>query len=514
MPVRKLFIRDPQARARLELKRRIEKEAQYYGQLIRKRLTRLGLCYRYRKSEDDFLKKNVQEVQFARAVGTPEAIYLMVDTLRLPRKVKVHDFTDWQILKDLSVACGREVRFRYKTGHGAWFVVNRGQGHWGVPRNLPFSDVLENWPESSRKKLLVPLGVGENRKLVYRSLAQFPHALVGGATGAGKSTFLHSWICSLIRYNEPEELRLALIDLKGGVEFGFYRDLDHLIDNDLIGSDVLEERAALIKTADDVIPLLSWLQKQMDERLMRFEKREVQNLAVWNYRRSKHRLPRLVLFIDELAVVMLDSDLKSRAESLLADLTARGRAPGIHVVLATQRPEVKVVPGLVKGNIDARFAFRVTDNASSMVILDSTEASRFDDATPPGRLIYRSGLEKEEIQAPLITAGQIKEIVRDVLAGEETEVSRMTPEEIFRFSIEQLGGSFSLRGMYDSLHAAGHDVSRSYLERLGKEYEEEVVEIAGEFYELEPSDGGAKPRQFVPAGQNGRSDTQDIEHLT
>jgi hypothetical protein len=215
-----------------------------------------------------------------------------------------------------------------------------------------------------------------------------------------------------------------------------------------------------------------------------------------------------VLFIDELASVMLDPDLKKEATRLLADITARGRAPGIHVVLATQRPEVKVVDGQIKGNIDARLAFRVTDNASSMVILDNTDAARFTDNTPPGRFIYRSGLEKDEVQAPLITADQIKDVLAGVLEGDEREISRMSPEAIFKFAIDQLNGKFGTKQLYPALQSAGHDVSYTYLERLSKEYEGDLVEVDGALYELKPH-AGPYPRRFVPAGTNGGSETPE-----
>jgi hypothetical protein len=256
-----------------------------------------------------------------------------------------------------------------------------------------------------------------------------------------------------------------------------------------------------VKRADNVVPLLGFMQQEMDKRLARFEKAGgIQNLSVWNYRRHKNKLPRLALFVDELAVIMLDPSLKRDAKRLLADITARGRAPGVHVVLATQRPEVAVVPGLIKGNLDARFAFRVTDNPSSMVILDSTEAARFDDSTPPGRYIFRSGLEKVELQAPLITDGQIAQYVKSVCEGrniEEAEDARVPPEEIFRFSVRQLEGNFSYRALYQALEG---EVSADYLRRLGDDYEGEFIDVDGDLYELRAGNGGNQPRRLVFAG--------------
>jgi len=503
------FVPPPEERARRALEKALRREADYFAAVITARLTRLGLSYRYQKSKGDWQQTAIQEVKFIRAVGTPEGIYLLVDTRRLPRGVRVADLSDETILEDLAVACRRPVRFRYDIRCGAWYIIERASGAWGVPRRLEWGDVAANWPHTTLKKLLIPMGVGENRSLIYKSLAEFPHALVGGATGAGKTTLLHSWICALIAHNPPEDCRLGLIDLKGGVEFVRYRKLDHIIGPDLLPGDELIETGdgdedesgrltGYVKRPDDVVPLLKFLRREMDRRLYRFERAGgIQNVDIWNYRRRSEHLPRLVLFVDELASLMLDKSLKKHVEPLLADLSARGRAPGIHVVLSTQRPEVQVVSGLIKGNVDVRCAFRMTDNASSMVVLDTTEAARFDDTTPLGRFIYRRGIEKEELQGPLITPGQITELVRDVLSGGDgAETAQIAPEDVFRFSVEQLEGSFSIRAMYEAL---GGRVSRDYLLRLGQEYEGEVVEIAGNLYEMQASRAGI-PRRLVPVG--------------
>ena len=489
--------RDPVAQERRRLKRELRGEADYFAATITRRLTQLGICYRYPKNRKDTFDRGVQRIRFHRAVGTPEGIYLMIDTMRLPRGTKLGDLNNDEILQDLSVVCRRPVRFKYGTREGAWFIVERKSGVWGVPRSLAFGQTVENWPVKLKKELVIPLGVGENQRLFYRSLAEFPHALVGGATGAGKTTFLHTWICSLIQHNTPAQVRLALVDLKGGIEFTRYKEIPHMMDAEMLGDEFKE--GGFIKKGGDVVPMLDYMRHEVDRRLAMFERAGgIQNLTVWNYYHPK--LPRLILFVDELAVIMLDSGLKKKAEPLLADISARGRAPGVHVVLATQRPEVKVVSGLIKANLDARFAFRVTDNTSSIIILDTVEAAKFDDSTPVGRYIYRRGLEKVEVQAPLITAGQIKKVIKDVMGGggngtgKHQAIARMSPEEIFRVAIRQLDGNFSIRKVYDTLERR---VSLAYIRELGQEYEGEIVEVDGELYQLHPSSGGNDPRQFV-----------------
>ncbi len=502
--LRERLFPDPETRARRELEKRLRKESEYFAYVIRAKLSQLGVAYRY----SDGKKERIQEIQYVRSVGTPEAVYLMIDSRRMPRGRNLSDLEDKNVLQDLAVACERPVRFRKSIKGGAWFVVERSSGAWGVPRLLKWADVLENWPKSSRKKLLVPMGIGENRKLTYRSLADFPHALIGGATGAGKTTLLHTWASALVMHNSPEEMRIGFIDLKGGVEFVRYKNLPHVIGPDLLRAEGDDEDMpapqlnGFVKRAEDVVDLLTWMRDEMDYRLFRFEQAGgIQNINIWNYRRRKDKLPRLVLFVDELASLMLDKTLKKDVEPLLADLTARGRAPGVHIVVATQRPEVRVVSGLIKGNIDVRCAFRVTDNASSMVILDTTEAARFDDGTPLGRFIYRRGIEKEELQAAFITPGQMTQIVRGVREGRGTDdiVSKVAPEDILRLSVQQLEGNFSRRVLYDAL---GGRVSQEYLKQLGRGYEGEIVEIDGDLYEMQPATG-SRSRRLVLADAEG-----------
>lgn len=461
--------------------RELAKEARHFGKVLVRKLTQLNICYRFPKSQ--ILDGGVSEVQFTHAVTTPEALYYRIDSMRLPRGVKLADIAQDDILRDLSIAVGRPVHFKENVKSGAWLVIERGSGVFGISRKLPFSDVLDNWPKSSNKSLLVPLGVGANKKLVFRSLAEMPHCLVGGATGSGKTRMLHAWHCALLLHNEPWRVKTAFVDLKGGTEANFYRGVPHLL------------KGGIIMDAEDVPKMLYRLHKMIEERLVQFRKGGVENVASWNYRYRSDYMARVVLFIDEMANIMLDKEIKNDAQKLLADITARGRAPGIHVVLATQRPEVKVVPGLIKANLDARVGFRCTDNASSMVLLDDTSAARFDDSTPPGRYIYKRGLDRSTYQAPFVSTQQIRQIVKAVKRGDnaQSESARVNPEDIFRRSLEI--GSFSIRAMYKAMEGK---VSKQYLIDLAQEYEGQIIEIDSDLYVLEPGNGGNIPRTLTP----------------
>lgn len=468
----------------------LQREAKYYAGLLSRKLEQLNVCYRYRKSESDLIERGVQRVSFNLAVTHPEALYLRIDTTprKFPRGVSLALINDEAILTDLSVTAERPVKYK-RTADGAWLIIEREMGVFGI-KQIGYNAVEEHYPKASLRALQVPLGLTFNHKIVYRSLADFPHALVGGATGAGKTTFLHAWICTLIQHNKPHDLRLGLIDLKGGTEFTRYQKLPHVLEG------------AFVKEDEDVKALLESLHDEMSRRLDMFEKRGgIQNIAQWNVRaqtspRYEH-LPRIVLFVDELSAVMLKPNLRKDAVRLFTGLGERGRAPGIHLVLATQRPIVRVVDGQIKGNLEARFAFRVTDDTSSMVILDSIEAAKFPEDTPRGRYIYKSGLERMELQAPLITPMQIKGIVNAVLRGDDAgaaEAAAIAPEDVFRASLA-MGGNFAVKTLYRAMEGRA---SQHFLEDLARENENNVIELDGITYRLCPPAKAFEPRRLVP----------------
>lgn len=471
--------------------RALRQEARFFASLITKKLEQLNVCYRFPRSKSDFLERGVQRVKFDLAVTQADALWLRIHTLKLPRGISLADIDDETVLNDLAVACQRPIRFK-RAEDSAWLIIERESGVFGI-RTIAYDDVDKEYPETSLKDLLVPLGTTYNRRMVYKSIVEMPHALIGGATGSGKTTFQHAWICTLIQKNDPDDLRLVLIDLKGGTEFTRYQGVPHVDD--------------FVKEDEDVIPALEALENEMKTRLTAFEERGgIQNLHQWNLLAATHpgiqALPRIVCFVDELSAVMLKKDLRKDAMRLFTTLGERGRAPGIHLVLCTQRPVVRVVDGQIKGNLDARFAFRMTDDTSSTVVLDTTEAARFPEDTPPGRYIYKSGLDRLELQSPLIEAHQIQRIVRAVIAGDKAaakEASQVSPEAVFRASL-LIGGTFAVKKLYKAMDGRA---SKRFIEALAQDYEGQVIELDGVSYKLLPpeKDGVFKPRRLVPLAE-------------
>ncbi len=217
--------------------------------------------------------------------------------------------------------------------------------------------------QRGRKSLGFALGKDVSGHPIGADLAAMPHLLIAGATGSGKSVCVNSILSCLLLFNTPEELRLVLVDPKR-VELTGYNGVPHLL-------------APVVVEMEKVIGALQWMTREMDRRYHQFSQVGARNISDYNARmktQGQKKLPFLVVVIDELAdLMMLAPDETERTITRLAQLA---RATGIHLILATQRPSVDVVTGLIKANFPARVAFAVASNTDSRVILDQPGAER------------------------------------------------------------------------------------------------------------------------------------------
>lgn len=460
--------RDPEAAERRALARMLTQEARFFARVIEDRLERLNLCYRYKRSERDWLTGGVQRIRISEAHVSEQALYLKVDTARMPRGLRTVALEDPDVIHDLAVACKMPVSIKRGIRAGVWFIIERTEGVRGIPRMVRYADMIGHLPQDA-PPLALPIGCGENNHLKYASLAEMPHMIVAGATGQGKSVFLNAQICTIVQRNPPERVRMIMVDLKGGVELSFYRGLPHL-------------DAEIVSEKSDVLSTLETLCLEIDRRLNLF--RDVcRDIGGWNYRHRKRPLPYYVLVIDELASIMLDRKLKRHAERLLEHIAARGRAPGVHSIVCTQRPSVNVITGIIKANYPVRVAFACADRASSQTIIDSGGAYQL---TPQGRMIFAMGADKIELQGPLITDAMVQEIVADVIAGKDSLEKRarhdVTAHELFIEALTELDGDFNARELYRRYRKRG--IGRDEVYAIGKEYAGQEIELMGAIYRL------------------------------
>ena len=211
--------------------------------------------------------------------------------------------------------------------------------------------------QTKRGTLLFGLGRDVSGQAAVADLARMPHLLIAGATGSGKSVCVNSIITSLLLAHTPETLRFLMIDPKR-VELTVYNGIPHLI-------------APVVVDVERAVPVLQWATKEMERRYKLFAKASARNIEAFNEKqreRGEPSLPYVVILIDELADLMLSAP--DDVERQICRIAQMARATGIHLVLATQRPSVDVVTGLIKANFPARIAFAVTSQIDSRVILD------------------------------------------------------------------------------------------------------------------------------------------------
>ena len=245
-----------------------------------------------------------------------------------------------------------------------------GKGYVGieVPNDeiatVALRDVIDS--EAFRRlktPLRFALGQDVSGNAVAADLSAMPHLLIAGQTGAGKSVCVNALICCYLLHNTPDDLRLIMVDPKR-VELTIYAGIPHLL-------------APVVVDTQKVVGVLQWVLREMDLRYHKLAQAGTRNIAEYNARveaQGEKKLPRLVVFIDELAdLMMLAPEETQTAITRLAQLA---RATGIHLVIATQRPSVEVVTGIIKANFPARIAFAVASNTDSRVILDQPGAER------------------------------------------------------------------------------------------------------------------------------------------
>jgi len=267
--------------------------------------------------------------------------------------------------------------------------------------------------------LLAALGKEVSGRAFVVPISRLPHLLIAGATGTGKSVCISAIITSLLFANRPAELRLILVDRKQ-VELTRYNGIPHLL-------------GRVETTVEGAVAALRWACKEMDSRYTRFEDVGVRDLAGYNELPSVEKLPRFVIIVDELADLMLSAP--EDAEKPIVRLAQMGRAVGIHLILATQRPSVDVVTGLIKANIPARISFAMASQTDSRVILDSAGA---EDLMGQGDMLFVSpdSGKQHRLQGAFVSEEETRRLVefwaRQIGEGERLPVapwSGMIPEE-------------------------------------------------------------------------------------
>ncbi|MDQ5952209.1 MAG: segregation ATPase FtsK/SpoIIIE, family, partial [Patescibacteria group bacterium] len=340
----------------------------------------------------------------------------------------------------------------------------------------------------------VPLGkdISGGTPLLYVEKA--PHMLVAGATGSGKSVCLNGIIISLLYQNGPDDLKFIMVDPKR-VELGVYAGIPHLL-------------VPPIVKADEAVNALKWAVREMERRLDYLSKFGARDIDSYNAK-SKEKMPRIVIVIDELADLMIQN--KREVEAVIVRIAQMARAAGIHLILATQRPSVDVITGTIKANIPTRLAFAVASQVDSKTILDTAGADKL-----LGRgdmLMSTPELSKpRRVQGAYVSDTEIEKVVAFLK-------KESTPDYNYQIIEGGNGGAGGSAFNTDDADPLLEDaikiaidagkVSTSFLQRrmkIGYSRAARIVDLMQEMGVVAMADG-AKPREVLisewpPAGMN------------
>ncbi|KKW29800.1 MAG: cell division protein FtsK/SpoIIIE [Candidatus Uhrbacteria bacterium GW2011_GWD2_52_7] len=365
-------------------------------------------------------------------------------------------------------------------------------------------ELLESKEFKHRKSsFAVPVGKDITGSTQMLSVERAPHMLVAGATGSGKSVCLNDIIISLLYQNGPDDLKFIMVDPKR-VELSVYAGIPHLLIPPIV-------------KADEAINALKWAVREMERRLDYLSKFGAKDIDSYNAK-SKERMPRIVIVIDELADLM--SQNKRDVEAVIVRIAQMARAAGIHLILATQRPSVDVITGTIKANIPTRLAFAVASQVDSKTILDISGAEKL-----LGRgdmLMSTPELSKpKRAQGAYVSEAEIERVVDFLKEEGEPEYNHQITEGASGAGGVMLDPSNSDALLEDAINIAidAGKVSTSFLQRrmkIGYSRAARIVDLMQELGVVGEADG-AKPREVLvsewpPAGtQDDVRDMPDVQ---
>jgi S-DNA-T family DNA segregation ATPase FtsK/SpoIIIE len=301
----------------------------------------------------------------------------------------------------------------------------------------------------AKSKLALALGKGAGGETVAADLARMPHLLIAGATGSGKTACLNSTICCLLMHNTPDEVQFIMVDPKR-VELVNFNSLPHLV-------------APVVVDAEKAVLALRWLNQEMDTRYQKFAQVGARNIEGYNKnRQAGETMPYMVLVIDELADLMMAAF--DEVERTLCRLAQLARATGIHLIVATQRPSVDVVTGLIKANFPTRISFALTSQVDSRTILDAAGAEKL---LGRGDMLYMptDAAKPKRLQGTFISDAETERIVYFWGNQRRPEAEPIRFEDMSQLVMAERGGEDSMMAAARQLAQEHKYVSTSFLQR-------------------------------------------------
>jgi len=351
-------------------------------------------------------------------------------------------------------------------------------------------------PEWKGVKAKLPVALGRDVAAAPMAVAleKMPHLLVAGSTGSGKSIFLNALILSQLYSKKPDELKFILVDPKR-VEFSSYNGIPHLL-------------TPVVTDLDKTVSTLKWVTAEMERRYKLMQEAKKRDIESYNTSPSaqQEKLPYIIVIIDELADLMVLS--ASEVEAAIVRISQMARATGIHLVVATQRPSVDVITGLIKANITSRIAFAVASQVDSRTILDMAGAEKLIGA---GDMLYQSSdiAKARRVQAPMIREQEVHKVI-DFIKAQVPEVTYQ--EEVTEYQPPSKSvGDIPKDEMYDQaaeVVTQSGKASASLLQRrmrIGYTRAARLLDLLEKNGVIGPADG-SKPREIIGKANSKREE--------
>lgn len=448
-------------------------------------------------------KNRIITPRFSHAGYTVDSHWFLLETSRkgffgslvrdLPYRIKVVNLIKQEVIDQMSLVTGKQVEV-IKGGPGGtqlWYRVNRLDAPGGLPKDIKFYEVLNEYPAHRQRYLPFPAGVTVGRQVRWYSFHEYPNLLIAGSAGSGKSNELNNIIATAVMMNTPDELRLVLIDNKGGLELRHFEGVPHQL-------------WKTITTPETMLEHLHKVEDIIKKRMSIMARARAKIITEYNERVSEeNRLPRVLVVVDELATIVGQGKLTSEIHLSLQRIINQGRALGVHVILCTQMPKREVVPTMIKASLSARMAGQVTDDVSSMVILDSTDASNL--PRIPGRMFGVFGTDRFEFQCAYISDDEVARAVArakeyplprempDIPLGanktfddEDTAPVETLEQQFMKLSLEQFEGQLSANKLHDHLALQDKSPGAKALRRVFENIKqmEQPITLEGKAYTI------------------------------
>lgn len=372
--------------------------------------------------------------------------------------------------------------------------------------SVQLREVLENpqFQEAS-SKLTVGLGMDISGQAIFADIGKMPHLLVAGATGSGKSVCINTLISSILFKATPDEVKLILIDPKM-VELSNYNGIPHLM-------------VPVVTDPKKASSVLNWAVQEMEKRYSIFANHGVRDIKSFNRRYPEEKIPLIVIVIDELADLMMVSP--KDVEDAICRILQKARAAGIHMILATQRPSVNVITGIIKANLPSRISFAVSSQVDSRTILDRGGAETL---LGKGDMLFSpQGAPKPiRVQGAFISDEEV-EMLLDFIRAQEQEISEN--EELIDYMESEAAGEDSaeddgvqikqdqlLPDAIELVMSTGQASSSNIQRRLGVGYTRaaRLVDTMEELRIIGPSVGGNKPREILMTSEQAKELVKSI----